>query len=289
MPAVRRSALGLAALSVVALLTTVAHADVPIIAPADLGATAVAALAAADPAHAPRGAAEVIAWSGAVPDLDAARQAVMAAVTAAGLTVVDPGEPTGPIRLTVEDARGARATIAQDADSGGVSLVARPAHVTPPGRCVVPPAPVWDATVHAGGVDQLGEFHQRDITWRLTTARLADVDGDGVLDAFVPLHATGQCPEDGLYEVYVMRGRCGHRVGRVGPGNLDAATAPVARSGYRPLTFVRERTRRGAGGIPDMVRTTTQFRFVGKTYRASKPVTTAGRCHHCAIWTCTSP
>jgi hypothetical protein len=86
-----------------------------------------------------------------------------------------------------------------------------------------------------------------------------------------------------------MRGPCGHRVGRVGPGTLDAAPAPVARSGYRPLTFVREHTRRGAGGIPEMVRTITTYRFVGKAYRASPPITTVGRCHHCAIWSCTSP
>lgn len=100
-----------------------------------------------------------------------------------------------------------------------------------PGECTALPQRTWNATVHARAVNNHGQHHSSDITWQLKTSRLYDVEGDGVLDTFVPLHGRGQCPEQGLWPVYVMRGSCGHPVGTVGPGWLGselASTPPTA-------------------------------------------------------------
>ena len=258
---------------------------------AELASTAIEALAAATPDTAQTGAGVRIAWSEGTKDLDLARKELVAAFGNARLTIVDAGDSTGDIAMTVEDARGARAIVRLGTERGSIVVVARPSRVNPPGACVVPPAPVWRATVHAGGIDQRGEYHQSSITWRLTTSRLHDVDGDAVLDAFVPRYGKGDCPQDGLWEVYVMRGACGHWIGKVGPGWLtdDTVTVAVDPSGFRPLVFARDRATEGKGLVPEITTTTTTYRFGAKAYRKVKAVSRTDRCHHCAVWYCTTP
>lgn len=271
-------------------LATTSRADTRHLKAEELAGAVLDALAAGDPARAKRGATTPIASSGAAADLDAMRAQLVAAFADAGVVVIDGGDPTGPIRMTVADRRGVRATIVQDADQGRATLTARPSKVTPPGRCVVPPAPTWDVTVHASGIDQRGQHREADINWRLATARLADVDGDAVLDAFVPNHRAGQCPEDTTFDVHVMRGACGHLVGTVGPGWIadDLVATRVDRSGYRPLVLEQRTPRPGKRRIPEMVTTVTTFRFRGTAYRATKSTVDVGLCHHCSTQSCTS-
>jgi len=267
---------------------TTALADPRAVKADELAPAVVDALAASDPIAARRGATSLIVTSGPASDLDAARARLASAFAAAGLTVIDGGDAIGPIRLTVEDSRGARATIIQDRDRGSATLTPRPSVVKPPGRCVAPPEPTWDVTVHASGIDQQGQYRENEIAWQLATARVADVDGDAVLDAFVPLHRAGQCPGDTSFEIYVMRGACGHLVGTVGPGWLsDTSTSTrVDRSGYRPLELEQRWTQSGTRRIPELVTTFTTYRFRGTAYRVTASKRTVGVCHHCSLERC---
>ena len=248
------------------------------------------ALTAAEPKTATPGGAVRAAYVNRTGDVAAARKTFDDGIAKAGLRVIDDASPGG-FAVTVEDAKGRRAIVKLDANNGEIVVVARPVVGTPPGTCIAPPQPVWNATVHAGGVDQQGEYHQSQITWRLTTARLLDVDGDAILDAFAPNHGARQCPEEGTWDVYVVRGTCGHAVGTIGPGwlGLDAALVPLDRSGYRPLTTSSERTQRGARHIPEMVTTTSVYKMRRGSYRISSTKRRTGVCHHCAVWHCTTP
>jgi hypothetical protein len=176
-------------------------------------------------------------------------------------------------------------------NNGEIVVVPRPTKWVAPGACVAPPQPVWTATVHAGGVNQDGEYNSRDISWRLTTARLLDVDGDAILDAFVPQHGPRSCPEDGAWDVYVMRGTCGHAMGTIGPGwfGQGAQLVPLDLSGYRPITTESQRSQHGKRHIPEMVTKTTVHKVKRKAYRVRSTKTRTGVCHHCAVWHCTTP
>jgi len=100
----------------------------------------------------------------------------------------------------------------------------------------------------------------------------------------VPLPgAASACPEAALQEVYVMRGDCGHDLGRVGPGTLDAPTgfAALAAGELTPLTFTAEGPVLGGDGVPVHTTQVTSFVFRGGGHQKSGDQTTAGRCHHC--------
>ena len=263
----------------------------PTVAPADLAAATAAAVAAADPSTAAAGAATVVARVGATPSLDALRRDLPAALVAAGLTVIDPGDATGALRLTVADGRDVRALVTLDADGGQVVVIARPSRARAPGRCVAVPAVRWTTTVHSAGIDWQGQVHRDDTAWTLTTERLADVDGDGVLDAFVPRHRPGDCPETGRYDVYVMRGACGHRVGRLGPGWPDAATATAAvdGSGFRPLSFTATASGTAPNGTLQRITTVTRFHMGPRGYVRDRTRTTTDTCDDCGGWSCSAP
>lgn len=252
--------------------------------------TCADALAAADAKKAAPGAASRVAYVNKASDIAAARKAFGEGAAKVGLTIIDDAAPDG-FAVTVEDAKGRRAIVTLNENNGEILVVARPTGSKAPGVCAAIPSPVWTATVHAGGVNQDGEYHSSDITWRLTTARMLDVDGDAILDAFVPNHGARQCPEEGTWDVYVMRGTCGHAVGTIGPGwfGLDAALVPLDRSGYRPLTTASERSHHGGRGIPEMVTTTTVHKMRRGAYRLVSAKRRSGICHHCAVWHCTTP
>jgi hypothetical protein len=268
-----------------------ALADVAWVDPASMATTCADALAAADASKAAPGAATRIAYVNQTADIAAARKTFDAESKKRGLTIIDDVDPGG-FAVTVEDAAGRRAIVKLGENNGEIVIVPHPTTSTPPGACVAIPAPVWDATVHAGGVNQEGEYNSRDITWRLTTTRMLDVDGDAILDAFVPNHGARQCPEEGTWDVYVVRGTCGHALGTIGPGwfGLDAALVPLDRSGYRPLTTESEHAKHGAHSpIPEMTTTTTVHRVKRKKYTLVSAKRRTGVCHHCAVWYCTTP
>lgn len=263
-------------------------ADVAWVEPDAIATTAAAALAAADATKAAPGAATRAAYVNKAADLAAVRKTFDDGIAKAGLKVVD---DAGGFAVTVEDTQGRRAIVRVNEHDGEIVVVPRPTKTKPPGACVALPRPVWNATVHAGGVDQDGTYSQHQIRWRLTTARLLDVDGDAILDAFVPTHGARQCPEEGSWDVYVVRGGCGHALGTIGPGwfGLDAGLVPLDRSGHRPLTTESERTNGGARGIPEMVTTTKVHRVKRARYQVVSTKRRTGDCHHCAVWHCTTP
>jgi hypothetical protein len=261
--------------------------------PGELAQAAITAVLAARPSDAVPGATVEIARSQGRLDLSAARQEMTDAFTAASLRVVDAGEPTGDIAMTVQDPRGVRALITLGSTRGGIFLIARPAQPHLPGECVRIPRRKWTVVVQSSGIDQQGEHRSATTNWELTTSRFVDLDGDGILDAFVPLHGRGQCPEEGMWDVYVMRGACGHRVGTIGPGWLapDTMSAALDRSGFRPLTMVSEHVRMGTRPppIPEMLTTTTAYRYGEQGYAKQKADVRSGVCHHCSVSSCTAP
>jgi hypothetical protein len=174
-------------------------------------------------------------------------------------------------------------------DGGKVSVIANPSTVAPPGACVAVPQVTHSLYVTSTGIDQLGEIHEAMTRWGYHTVRLADVDGDGLLDAFVPIAKPNDCPEDIQWRVFVMRGACGHDVGVVGKGTIapDAMGAGDG-SGFRPIVVTSSSTGGGMSVIPKMTDTTTSFAFSPKLGRYVRRgvKSRSGVCHHCALWSC---
>jgi len=160
-----------------------------------------------------------------------------------------------------------------------------------PGPCVPPTVRRFGRTLYARGVDSTGELHANSMHYGFAPSPIADVDGDGVLDTWVPIDpGRGGCPDDVRYEVFVMRGACGHRVGIVGPGSVPDLGFTMPRaidpSGLRPIAMEQEHVQTGARGIP--VSTTTRRMFVGGVngYRVGHEDVRTGVCHHCAVSSC---
>lgn len=69
---------------------------------------------------------------------------------------------------------------------------------------------------------------------QMRTVFSMDLDQDGILDAAVPSSGKKDCPDQVVWKLYVVRGRCGHTVGEV-MGNIDFDAARRARKGSSPL------------------------------------------------------
>lgn len=117
-------------------------------------------------------------------------------------------------------------------------------------------------------------------------ARVLDLDGDGVRDAFVPEPQRGDCVDDMHIALYVVRGTCGHRVGVV--VGRPETSAPATRRGGALLELVtteRETVQRDPR-VPAVQRTHTRtYRFDGRAYRETRHTQRDAICHHCAqVW-----
>ncbi len=178
--------------------------------------------------------------------------------------------PSGPrVMLEMHDAR--------DRLQLSARAVTRPLPPPPlPGPCVPVPEVEFQIKEKIGD----GMFP----TWYFTRHEL-DLDGDGVLDAQVPLASGVQCGDDVRYALYVMRGACGHRVGTVGPGLIASndGFAPTA-GGLKPLrTWIHRYT---AGKI---VKGERNYTFATGTYRESDAKQTEEPCDVCKAQVCTGP
>ncbi|MFT3770834.1 MAG: hypothetical protein QM820_35880 [Minicystis sp.] len=155
------------------------------------------------------------------------------------------------------------------------------------GACVPVPRTQRIVRVRSGGVDQRGEMRQGEVNHGVETTFFWDLDGDGQLDALAPHQgADNECPWQVEYEAYLMRGSCGHDVGRVGPGYLDAPVGS-ARSGGpdpEPLKFTSSWSHMGEKGIPVHVTRTVSFAFDGARYQKTSDEKSEGICHHCSAW-----
>jgi hypothetical protein len=157
------------------------------------------------------------------------------------------------------------------------------------GACVPVPNQRWVVEVASEGVGSNGRRYSGRTTHGVETMFFWDLDGDGQLDALAPVARPGAsrrgCPWEVEYEVYLMRGACGHDAGRVGPGNLDVVptSAPGASpAGLLPLAFTAEWSTTGPQGIPVRSARRTSFAASGMRYQKTSDQTTEGVCHHCA-------
>lgn len=156
-----------------------------------------------------------------------------------------------------------------------------------PGACVAIPNNDWilersitssqpsefdnDAVVH----DEVG----------FGSTRVADLDGDGTLDAYVPVPETGDCVDDMHLAIYIVRGRCGHYVGTV-VGRIEVArTQGSAR--LRDLTTTeRETVQVSARRTVQRVHTRV-YHFDGRQYVEVTHEQSDSNCAHCASSWCT--
>lgn len=112
-----------------------------------------------------------------------------------------------------------------------------------------------------------------------------DLDGDGVLDATVPLASGARCNDDVRWALYVTRGACGHRVGTVGPGTVERVDdeAPTA-DGLKPV-----RTWTHSSGDGKWLKGERKFAATGGVYRQIDAKQTDEPCEVCKPDECTGP
>jgi hypothetical protein len=271
-----------AALLLIAVSRVAVADDAPLL-PGEVADTVAGAIAKRDPA-APKGVGRKLAKIANTADPRAVRDALVAN----GLAIVDEREAAGVLVLTVEAKGGGRATLWLGPDGGEVAVIANPSTVKPPGACVAVPEVKHPLYVHSSAIGEDGKLHEVTTFWGFHTVRLADVDGDGILDAFVPIAKPHDCPEDIQWRVFVMRGACGHDVGIVGKGTIvQNMMGAVSASGFRPIV-VASRSSSDKSKIPEIADTTTTFVFSPKLgrYVQSSVKSSPGGCYHCGRWSC---
>lgn len=268
-----------------------ARAEPPWVAPTELVKLIVEELSGADPAKAKPGEARRVAYVIEHKAPKALGEELREALTAEGLRLIDEVYQVEQAALTVEATNGARALVRLEGRYGEIFVIAKPSATKAPGACAAIPSRAHEVYVHALAIRQDGELGESSKLWRLSTRRLVDVDGDAILDALVPVYKEGQCPEEGFWTVYAVRGRCGHLLGQVGPGLLEpgAITIPLDASGFRPLSFASELRDLGPRGLPLIVTTTTGFAVSKGRYKQTKRERHEGECHHCATTWCSAP
>ncbi len=172
-----------------------------------------------------------------------------------------------------------------------ITLQLGPPNHTPlrtlPGSCVTPSAPERELTVHAGGIDQEGEYRSASTLWRIAAFDGPDLDGDGVSDRFVPARSTESCPWSIPYDVYIMRGSCGHKVGTI-VGHIDEPTyiAPM-KKGIREVHTRAEWAEYGRTRPEPIHHTVLRtYAFDGHKLVLRDTDKREGVCHHCGVASC---
>jgi hypothetical protein len=223
-------------------------------------------------------------------DLKASRDSLMKSLKAEGLSLIDTVEARSSFAFTVENKAGARAIFVVNERGGVLYAVPKPTAAALTGSCQKIPEVEAKIKVHTNAINQLGGFTENAIHWGLTTQRVIDVDGDAILDALVPVYQKGDCPEQGFWELYVVRGSCGYLMGKLGPGlsPVQAMLSPLDASGFRPLTMESKTSRTSAKGVRELVTTTTIFSVSKGEYSKQSTNKDASTCQHCASWYCTS-
>lgn len=207
------------------------------------------------------------------------------ALTEAGMTIVDAAPSAGGAVRTVELAGGARATLWVNHNSGTITLTPSPTAAKPRGKCVAIPevSMVIDRTSH--NFDHHSRSHPGSSRLGLSTARLHDVDGDAVMDAFVPSAPADACPDEASWKVYLVRGSCGHYLGEIGPGYVEKG--PDRHRGYADLeTSTTSVGHDAKDPVPVMSRTRRTYALRAGRYRQRSTTSTSGRCHHCGTSSC---
>ncbi len=122
----------------------------------------------------------------------------------------------------------------------------------------------------------------------ISTHATLDVDGDGVQDLLVPEPVARDCPTDGHYGLYVVRGECGHRVGGIVGQIAPKRETDAASAGLPELTTTVEYGQQIDPREPARLRTDRRtYRFDGGAYREVEMISTSVVCHHCSEVSCT--
>lgn len=158
--------------------------------------------------------------------------------------------------------------------------------------CVVPPQRDVQVSIRSREANPPPEREApHEARWSFRTMRMNDLDGDGRLDAIVPIVEPTDCPHEIEYELYVMRGACGHLVGRTlgfpqpaGAGRRGQLRD--LRTERRWAAITDRRRPPGPHNVATLHEVTTPYVARAGTYRAGSPVTRSGTCHHCGIPTC---
>ncbi len=174
---------------------------------------------------------------------------------------------------------------------------ARPASAfKPPGKCKPIPDRGYSWIMSGFGINQSGEgFNVRSNILHETHTTI-DLDGDGVQDKMVPvvkLRGKGRthCPGDTRWELWVMRGECGHKVGTVVGEHLVWETwkAPFGPGGLKDLTTTTRSEPKRTGPIPVVYTDERTYRYKNGAYREINHERSGGKCHHCPSLSCIGP
>jgi hypothetical protein len=271
-----------ALLFVLAILATTARADE--LAVADV-VPALARVAAKPDAKTPVGNAIEIGTLARSNNVASDAKVLRDAIAAAHYPILlDVDEGRVVITIAIDKTR---ATIVLSEYGGTVALTPHPSTTRVSGSCVAIPSVDHEIYVSSRGIDQRGQQREGHTRIRYGTYHGLDVDGDGIPDALVPAPASkDQCGEELVYRVFVVRGACGHEVGRVGPGWIELAGPPDA-SGFHPLVATAQSTGGDEHGAPTMNTLTTRFAVRHGAYVKLDSSSTSGTCHHCGHWSCT--
>jgi hypothetical protein len=252
----------------------------------EVAKTVEAELAAKIDPRSPRGARKIVARIEKA-DIAIDGKALRAALAKLPVTVLEDREEDGALIVTVAAASGARAAIVLGPDGGGIAVTARPGIAKPPGACVPIANARYQGTVIYNAIDDRGSHRRSEREWEVDTRRLLDVDGDGLIDVFVPEPASSaSCPDEFSYRVFVVRGACGHELGVVGPGQVMPDASPLGSTGYRAIR-THEASSRSNSRIPNKTTIARTFELVAGAYKLTDKQTSGGQCHHCARWHCT--
>ncbi len=175
------------------------------------------------------------------------------------------------------------------------------AHVAldaPPGACVIPPTTAFGFRMEVEARDEDAEPFRYVTGLEIGPIEPIDLDGDGELDRFVPRKNAGKCPRDLIYDVYLMRGECGHLIGSLSGELRDDSHISKLSHGVRTL-YTEERWgtyKRGSklgGEEHDRVfqprlshHRVRQYRFDGTKLRMSSDKDKVEPCRMCSVASC---
>lgn len=190
-----------------------------------------------------------------------------------------------------------------DSDDVDVTLTIVADDDAPPSKhCVTPPQRTRSFELKRSGIDQRGQRFSDVEVVTVATQTTPDIDGDGVDDLLVPHAKGGRCPADVEFNVYLMRGACGLKIGTiVGPVTTTQPYDPKRGAGWlnttahwvdlSPTPTGADDPHSDAAPALDLIPVTHERRrsydFDGERLKLASDSDRVGRCHHCAITSCT--
>ncbi|MCB9592994.1 MAG: hypothetical protein H6719_09705 [Sandaracinaceae bacterium] len=142
-----------------------------------------------------------------------------------------------------------------------------------PGPCVAVPEEPFEILV----TWMHGPTGPERVLYSLESLRDRDLDGDGVPDVLVPQPRARRpetgCPTEVAWDLYVMRGACGHHLGRI-EGALHEEVEGSASNGLDDL-HTRIDPMTGFGGPIDL-----RYAFDGSEYREVERSASESRCSY---------